>query len=211
MNLGSIIFLFGASLLMIIPVIGWILAFLIAGYMCAFMLKIIVASAKGEDQVPSWPELTNWFDDAVKPFLIVIVTTLLAQAPALAYSLGVRGWQEMLEGPDWVTHVLQIAGALYLPMAFLAIAMFHSFVALNPFFIFGSILKVPFEYVCVYGMFLVVYGVRLAAHHLAAAIPFAGWAVALFFPLYFLMVECRILGVLYAANVNKLRWFEEHD
>lgn len=186
----------------------WIVGLFVGGYLCAYMLSLIRASAKGDDEVPNWPEFTDPWEDIVKPFLLVLVVSLLPFLPVLIYRFSTWDFPwGLFHEPDAVCHALQIAGILYLPMAKLAIAQFGSFVAMNPLFIFGAIVRVPLEYFCVYLMYVGVYGVRVSLYSLTAQLGPVGAILALLFPLYFLMVDCRVLGVLYAANSEKLRWF----
>jgi hypothetical protein len=95
-------------------------------------------------------------------------------------------------------------------MAFLGIAMFDSLVALNPKFVIGSILRVPREY----ALATVVLGGTIAVRWLLETllgqllkIPLAPALMADLIMIYLLLVESRILGMLYYSEKNTLGWF----
>jgi hypothetical protein len=110
-------------------------------------------------------------------------------------------------GPAVVVWALRLLPVVYLPMVFLGAAIFRTFEALNPVFVFRSIWRAK------------------AAYALTAVFIFATWFVAdsigSFEPgealiqvvfvrsiivVYFLIATSRILGSLYAAKRRRLRW-----
>jgi hypothetical protein len=97
-------------------------------------------------------------------------------------------------------------------MAFLAVAMFDSLVALNPIFVLGSIPRVPREYAVAALVFIGIVGLRwLSGSALAMLlhIPLAPTILADLICLGLLIVEARILGLLYLSQKSNLRWFEK--
>ena len=88
--------------------------------------------------------------------------------------------------------------------------MFDSLVALNPKFVVGSVLRVPREYAVAVLVFCGMLGVRWVLEELLGRlmkIPLAPALIADLIMIYLLMVESRILGMLYLAEKNKLGWF----
>ena len=65
-----------------LPVSGYFIIFKvllaagIAGYLSAYMIRIIGSSADGREELPDWPELTNFWDDILRPLLLVMSTAL---------------------------------------------------------------------------------------------------------------------------------------
>jgi hypothetical protein len=176
----------------LIPFVGW----LIAGYLCSFAIKIIACSANGEDEMPDWPDLTNVWDDIILPLALLLLTLFLCLVPALAWGVGVSNQQ-----PDAIFWILVGAGMLYLPMGLLAVALFHTLLALNPVLVIGSILKAPLSYGVAALAFIAVYAISLFGQTvLAEAVPYAGPALAGFVSLYLLIVAMRILGMFYHTN-----------
>jgi hypothetical protein len=97
-------------------------------------------------------------------------------------------------------------------MAMLGVAMFDNLAALNPFFVIGSILKVPKEYALAALVFAGIVGVRWlteAVVRFIIPVPLVPALMADLVGLYLLIVETRILGILYLANKGRLRWFRK--
>jgi hypothetical protein len=69
--IGGIVFFMIMDFLSVLPLIGIVLGIIISGYMCAFMMKIVVSSADGKSEVPEWPDFTNVWDDILHGKLIL--------------------------------------------------------------------------------------------------------------------------------------------
>ena len=119
--------------------------------------------------------------------------------------------------PSWVF------GALYFPMALLAVAMKDTPLAANPLVVLPSIFKAPLEYLVTVllmaavlalynsGELLIsaVFPRGLLSHSMAKLFGFMGaWAFWYFLQLYLLAVNMRILGLLYLTKKRKFGWFE---
>jgi hypothetical protein len=104
--------------------------------------------------------------------------------------------------------LLWVLGALYLPMAMLGVAMYDSFRGLNPLRIFVSMAQVVFPYLltCIL-MVLVVLGV--SAFHLLPQIPVVSFVLSAAVFMYLVMVEMRLIGLLYYSYRFRLNWFDE--
>src|SRR3954452_5744658 len=99
-------------------------------------------------------------------------------------------------------------GAIYFPMALLAVAVTDNFLALSPHVVMPSILRVlaPYLVAClVLGLLLVV---RIGFEVLMGfvPVPFLPSIVLGFVSLYFLVIEMRILGLLFRSNRARLGW-----
>jgi hypothetical protein len=94
-------------------------------------------------------------------------------------------------------------------MAFLAVTMFDSLAAVNPLLVMPSIFKMPLEYlltIFLCGGALAVYVV--GQKFLPLVMPgFVAAVLSNFVWLYLLVVEMRLLGVLYRARSVELGWF----
>lgn len=94
-------------------------------------------------------------------------------------------------------------------MAFLGVAVFSSLAAVNPILIVPSVLKVPLQYFLTCVLLGFVLAVRWAGDGiltLLIPIPIVPDVISGFVGLYFLTVQCRILGLLYYCNHNRLAW-----
>jgi len=188
------------------------------GYLFSFMQNIIHSTASGDNEMPGWPS----FDDLGGCFLRFAAAAVISFGVPIALSIMTifseePGMGSTLLIPSW------IFGALYFPMALLAVAMKDTPLAVNPLVVLPAIFKAPVEYivtVILMGIILALYNSGdplihaifprgLTTHNMAKLFGFlATWAFWLFFQLYLLAVNMRILGLLYVSKKRKFGWFE---
>jgi hypothetical protein len=175
------------------------------GYMFSFLKNVIYTSALGDRHMPDWPEISEWQSDIVSPMFQFVMVTLLSFGPAI----GVYVWAD--GDYPWLVALVALGGCIYFPMCFLGVAMFDSLAALNPLFVIGSILRVPREYSIATSIFIGILGVRWlceSAFTMLLHIPLVPTLVADLICLVLLIVEARILGLLYLSEKNTLGWFK---
>jgi len=174
---------------------------MMVGYTYAFMQNVIQSSARGDQAMPDWPEISAFWDDMAVPFFQFSSIWALCLGPGIALMLLVSP----LAGVP-----LLVLGLFCLPMAILTVAMADSLTGLNPFVIFSGIGKVPLPYLTACGIFLVViavtHGIRLLLE--MTGIPILPTVLSTFVSLYGLTVEMRLLGLLYYTNKSRLAWFD---
>ena len=103
-----------------------------------------------------------------------------------------------------------LAGALYLPMSLLGIAMFDSVNALHPMLVVRSILRIPGHYLLTFIVLVVLGGVKVMAGQLGdlpGALGMVGHVVDEFDGLWSAFFSARLLGGLYHLNHRRLGWF----
>jgi hypothetical protein len=107
-----------------------------------------------------------------------------------------------------------LIGCIYFPMAFTAVAMFDSVAAVNPLLVVPSIMKIAGSYFLTIAIFAAVLVLQWLADTVLPAVLQVGfggrilfWIVSNFVGLYLLVVEVRILGLLYRARQEELGWF----
>ena len=205
--IGSLMFF----VLNILVTLGWtfrLVAVFSAGYLCAYLQKILFATAQGEDEVPGWPDFTNWKDDIVMPFRLAIAAAVASFGPAFGYLIFHAVNDSEMRLP--VLFPLFALGLLYFPMALLAVAMSNNLLAVNPLVVMPAIARLNLQYVlaCVvfFGMVLVRF-VSESLLHVLLPIPVLPGLISSFIALYFLCVEMRLLGLLYFTNKKRLGWF----
>jgi hypothetical protein len=171
------------------------------GYLFAFMQSVIQSSARGDQAMPDWPEISGFWDDMVVPFFQFGSIWFLCLGPGIAVMLFVSP----LAGLPLV-----FLGLFCLPMAILTVSMADNIGGLNPFIIFSGVGKVPLPYLTICGIFLVVIALMHGSRMLLelTGIPVLPTVVSTFISLYGLTVEMRLLGLLYFTNKSKLAWFE---
>jgi hypothetical protein len=201
---GLTVALLGGGILIPVALIGYLLA---AGYLCAFMIKVIRSSGSGDQELPDWPELGGWWEDILRPFLLILATGAFCLAPAVAWLLiaGVPADPASVE--RWVPLALLARGLLYLPMAMTAVALHNAMAALNPLLVVRSILRIPLQYLVACLTLLAVEALQVALKDVFVERPVLRWAVLGCASFYLLVVEMRILGLMYHANREKLGWF----
>jgi len=181
--------------------LGILCAVLVGGFISAFMIKIIRESASNSDDFPGWPDVSDIWSDIIAPLFLIAVTCLVSFLPAIIYS--------NLESHDESISLILVGfGGFYLPMGLLAIAMFNSVGALNPFLILGSIFKAFGSYLAACLFLGIAVVARLLLGKVSHSIPYVGGLLDQFVSIYLLTVEMFILGALYWHNRKKLAWFE---
>ena len=190
---------------------------LLTGYLYAFMQKIIQCTARGEEKPPSWPDFSGFWEDMLQPYLQLLGCVVFCFGPALGM-VAWLGWDEFSgvaagAGPDPIKALLLLplllGGALYFPMALLAMSMFDSLSALNPRLVIPSMFKAKMEYLVVLlvsaGVFVMIVVKAVAVIYIP--IPILPALVSAGVSLYLFMVEMRLLGLLYRARRHELGWF----
>ena len=194
---------FGLLKVLSFSLLGKIMGVLGAGYLAAWLFKIVNDTAMGRREFSEWPDVTDIVNDVCEPLRAVGVTFLLSFGPALA-SLA-AGW---LWHPFFfaLAVVLAAAGAAYYPMAILATAI-GTTLAYHPGEICGSILRLLGPYLTAYAVFVAVGLVLgLGTQTLEAGFPILGAVVAYGASIYLAIVEARILGLLYWTGKERLGW-----
>jgi len=203
--IGSVFFtviLFFSKYAPLIGIIGFVL---VSGYISAFMMKIVSRTADGEIDIPDWPEFSDWWDDIILPWAQMIITALASFCPLIAYivvSYVLGGRPSVL-----VIGALVLAGAFYYPMALLAMCLFRGMHALNPVLLFQAIGQIFSDYIIACILMLIIFVLKWGLTFFSNMIPFVGPFIDNFLMLYLVMLEMRILGLIYYANKNKLQWF----
>jgi predicted Zn finger-like uncharacterized protein len=202
-----------ASFFIIVPIYGWILAIFvflfIGGFLSSYMMKVITYSADGEKEPPDWPDVSAFLEDIVCPFFRVLWTILICFSPSLLYLVIFLRHITFIDPVLWL---LFVCGLLYLPMSLIAVSMSGSILsAMNPAFIIPSILKVPLDYLVACVVLITIVGFRMAADKFLTFIPFIGSFIGGLLALYLLIVEARILGLIYYTNKERLNWFGEGE
>ena len=196
-----------------LPVRGGIFSTLVAvfstGYLFAYMQKIIAHTAQGDDEMPDFPDFTDWWSDIILPFLLFAGTIAVSLAPVI-----VVGFLMIESEAAALAFFPALAlGAFYLPMSLLAVAATDNFLALSPHVVLPSIVRVFVPYLVTFLLLAVLVAIRMAGGAAAAMIPLQQVALKLgailvmgFVSLYVLTVEMRLLGLLFRNYRARLGW-----
>ncbi|MHC4636167.1 MAG: hypothetical protein ACYTBV_01530 [Planctomycetota bacterium] len=193
-----------------IPFIWGIAGIIVAGYMYYFFMECIRDSAKGGIRAPenigSMPEM----GDVVTQLMEIVASVVIFWGPLGGYLMYKVFWQAGAYSPyepksDTVFWLLLGYGIFFFPMGLLALAMFDSNAAFNPFLWIMSILSTFFQY-CSLVLFFCVLGwlVSRIESSFQQSLLFSYLFGAAF--IYLAMVAAHLLGRFYYLNSEKLNW-----
>lgn len=218
---GTLI-LVGATILfsvldaMSIPLLGLLVTVFATGYLFSYMQNIIHSTVAGDNEMPDFPDTSG----LITSFLQFLGAMVISFTPAILLALA-RSQSSAV--PQWLVTAGLVFGSLYYPMAFLAVSMKGTLLATNPLFVIPSILAVPLQYLVAALLMLGVFAARDAGSGILSDMTFqemmggsisrmlgvfAVRMVWAFLGMYLLTVSMRVLGLLYAANKERLGWFE---
>lgn len=201
---GAIAFFTALEFLKAIPLVGLIVAIFSGGYLTSYMFRVVSSSADGSEELPDWPEFTNFWDDILVPLFQWATLLVMCIAPPVVL---------LVSGKPMIALVVAFLAVCYMPMALMAVSLTDSIFAANPFTVFRSVAEIPLQYI-VTTLFLggIVAGSWMMQIAVAGAGgAFVGGILAFVVSLYFLLVQMRLLGELYYYNAEKLNWFGEAD
>jgi hypothetical protein len=185
------------------------------GYLYYYLSNCVIAAAKDERLAPDVSlDDPPAFTDLLRRFLLILGGTLICFGPALLYMLYFyilpavgHFWVGHAEPLNWrADHVywfLYGFGIFLYPMFMLAVSMFDSAAALNPFLIIGSIARTFLPYCglavifCAIGLFI-----NLISRLQPGGIPLLIWG----FDIYLAFVAAYILGRFFRRYENRLLW-----
>ena len=197
-------FIYGLVALILLTIFG-------TGYLTAFLRRVITSTVDGDEEMPEWPEMQDFSSDVFAPFMQLIGTVIFCFAPMIGltvYALGGSHGDSAWLG--WATTAAMLFGCVYFPMAFTAVAMTDSVLAVNPMVIIPSIMKVLRQYVLTVVVLAAILLARWLLHRLLdriLPIPLLPTIITSLIGLYLLVVEMRILGLLYRSNKDRLGWY----
>lgn len=201
---GAIFF----TLLNIVPIVGSsILLIPIYTYILAYMHKIINCTVAGEKEMPSWPDISDFWDS------IIIPAFSLLSAFALSFSLFIllNAFQALsiLAVPKVFLIIGLSIGIIYGPISLIAAAIFKNPLSpLNFPFLIKSILKLKKDYLfAIIAMSLIAILMSQISRILELPVIIMDKLIFWICILYLISVQMYILGNLYYVNEHELKWF----
>ena len=194
------------------------LAILAIGYSFSFLVSILNSTGVcHENDIPDFPDFTSWWDDAIVPAFQVFLIHGVTYGPAAAFLIfgseheflfddeaALPGLMDLV-----VTGLLFLMGLAVQPMCYLLVGILDTVMSLNPIAIFVSIWRVLGHYsVCLIVLALANLAVIVGNIFVANIIPIPflpGFISDLVF-FYMMMVQMRLLGMLYQVNKKRLGW-----
>lgn len=166
-------------------------------------MKIVNHTADGEIDVPDWPDFTDWWDDIISPMFRMVAVVLVSYLPLVIYIIP-AAFQGNIS--KTVIILLLLLGTLYQPMAIISMSLLSSVGALSPMIVLPAIAKVLSDYIIAWGVMLFLLLMKVAFTYFIK-IPILSAFLDSFITLYLLIVEMRILGLIYYTKKDKLGWF----
>ncbi|MCD6051163.1 MAG: hypothetical protein K0Q55_2566 [Verrucomicrobia bacterium] len=183
----------------------------IFGYLVSYMHQVVQASANGDEQMPDWLDLSEWWEDIGIPTLHLIGTVIISFSPLFIYLLCT-----LFYSSPWIWIPLLIVGLSYFPMAYLAVSMSRNIFTANPLTVYWSISRVPLNYYLACIIFWGAYFTGFTIDVIVSFLPSKYWLLSVIIQilsipltLYLWVVEARVLGLIYYGNWDKLGWFDE--
>jgi hypothetical protein len=176
-----------------------------------FFMECIRDSAAGGIRAPENMASMPDASDAVRQVMEIIACVVVFWGPVGAYLIYKILWQPWGDdsnyepGTDVIFWSLLAYGIFFFPMGVLALAMFNSSSAFNPFLWIASIFSTFFQYCCLV-LFFCILG-WLASRimvFLQQSLIFSYFYGAAF--IYLAMVAAHLLGRFYFLNSEKLNW-----
>lgn len=166
------------------------------GIFLGYGMTIIQSTASGQEDAPNWPDHSGP-SDIVGPMILACATAAISFYPA--------GWA-FTSGRIGLGWALLAAGTLYAPMAWIAASISRNFLAITPITVLPLLFKVNASYWLACGVLLGVSAVGLLGMAgLGLALPaFLRGALTNAAAFYLLMVEMRILGLVWRGNADEL-------
>ena len=200
---------------------GLILEILAGGYLFTYFQSIIHSTTAEERELPDLPGIVagSFFEDVFIPFFRLLGLVLFCFGPAGALAIWFAVSPQVSVGVAALAALL--FGCLYLPMAFLAVAVLDSFPAANPLVVVPSILKVPLQYLLAVFILSLAFICRWAGnalieklfpegstiHSMAGLFAMlASMSFVSFATLYFLILGVHLLGLVFVTQKEKLGW-----
>lgn len=189
-----------------VPAMGFVGAMMGIRFVTVY-LDIVTFTIVGGHEFPDWPSPGNFWDDTIEPFFRMAVLFFISCAPVNVVFMTV--WcTGSIEAWYALPACLAAAalGAVYFPMAVLATQVFGRISAALPHVVFPAILMAMPFYLLVPGTFVLILPplCLFKIHH--AEIDFGGWFLASASAIYGLMLQARLLGLIYLEKREKLKW-----
>lgn len=193
------------QIMAMVPFYGILAALLALGYMASFMFEVVGNSASGYLDMPGWPSLSSFYEDVFLPAAWLIVTFATCMLPYIVVLI----WGTTADRDVALLGlVLRTIGLACFPMALLGVALNRTLSALNPLVIVAAIVRVPLEYATICALIFTASVLRYAAlDQLMAAVPFLGFLLQTALSIYLIVVQMRLLGLLYYTKAEALGWF----
>jgi hypothetical protein len=174
------------------------------GYLANYMFKIVEHTIQGENNLPTWPDFSDFWNSCIVPFfqMMVIFTTCLLPAlvPLLSFGFTPLGIICSIVG--------FLLGCFYMPMALLAVSLNGSISALRSRVVWPAIRSVLGPYLVTYIALVVMGGLSaLIQGVMTENMPLLVYFLNSVISTFFIAMEMRLVGLLYVRHRDTIDLF----
>ncbi len=204
-------------------IMGLVLAVFSLGLLVSYFSKVIQTSSQGEEELPSWDDLSDVSNEIYLPAFQFIGTTILLSAPMVAAWLLLnfdgpfRAFQEYLDTGELSllqTVVMKLSRGLTIflsPAVYLVVAMHDSMaVIFKPAAWWRAVTVAKKDYAILVAFYVLFKFVLIDGADFilnSMPIPIVTSVLSWFTWLYLTTVEFRLVGLFYYANRQRIGWF----
>ena len=188
-----------AGCLLVLPLL--VVAFVTFLYAACYFAECVYDSAKGGTRAPSIHGTGGSIGDMWSRVSYLLAVYVL-------YALPLPIYVAIFRRADAITLTLALWFFVFFPIGHLAMVMFDSTSALNPFFLAGSILRTFLPYLGLLVLLgAVMVSLGLATAWISARVPrMLAWMIGLASPVYSTLVLAHVLGRFYWRYRERLDW-----
>jgi hypothetical protein len=184
------------------PLFGGIATLMLSGYFCAIFYQMIQSTATGGKEAPEFPDTSDVFGDIIWP--------MLQTTAVIAASFGPYFVCHFLTDERSSHSVLSLAllsyGAIYFPMAMLAVVILGYTGAMSPHIVIPALWRGGRTYWFGVLLLLALYGISEWIDQMFSGQIIIGHLIMAVVGSYTLMTKARILGVVYRERQEELGW-----
>lgn len=198
----------GADLASAAPLLGLLASVLSGGYFCAIYFNLVESSLNGDEEAPTFPDISNLMEDIFWPLIQMLAALLVSFLPWLIF-LFVVGPDPDTFASDWRFWAFVALGLVYFPMALLCTIVLGTLGALSPHIVIPAIFRAMPHYL---GALVMLAGILALQVFLDSILPhtgigpqLAGYALQTLIGAWALMTNARILGLVYHHREEQMQ------
>ncbi len=210
---GYPLFFVGAILILIsnfasvMPAVGGFATIFIFAYLCGLFFELVNLSATDQEDLYSFPDLSDPWEDIALPAIKVIGVVAISFLPLIVWEL--RGDAES-PNADAIWYASVAWAALYFPMAMLGTVIFGSLIGASPHIVFPAIFRSGSLYiVAALLVFALICLETFSPYFLPEGV--SGYLVSALIVMFVMMTTARTLGLLYLRREDELGWVYQRE
>ncbi len=188
----------------VVPLAGWVFFAGGAAYIAAYYFDIIYHTLNEEQEVPSWPELSSYWDDIIIPGAQMLGIFIFSGLPLFA-----SYWyfpDDSVDGQGALYLLGLICRWIYFPMATLAVICHGSVWAALPHRVVPALLRCLPGYLLCAATFALAEILQSIFSDILGMAPFIGWFLPWVIYMYVMIAQARLTGLIYLRYRDRIPW-----